>query len=121
MLTKSQILAACDLKTQAVEIAGTGDSILVRTMSGIDRDQYSDLVRDRTEGASYFNAALIVSTAVDEAGNKLFTPDDIPALRALPGPTTSAIANAAAELNGFGQKAVTPVTEQDVTTEPVTA
>ena len=101
-LTKDQILAACDLKTQSVSIPDAGGEILVRAMSGYDRDQYLELVRDRSnEGTSYFNAALIVTTAVDDQGNKLFTEGDIPALRQLSSTTLNAIANVAVEMNAY--------------------
>lgn len=107
MLTKEQILAAACLKTKTVEIPELNGEIIIRQMSGHDRDAYTDLVRDRDAGASYFNAALVVVCAVDAQGNKLFTADDIPALRALSGPMLTNVANEIAEFNGFAAKADT--------------
>ena len=104
MLTKEQIFAALCVKSEEVDVPELGGSIILRTMSGIDRDKYLDLVRDKVEGNSYFSAALIVCTAVDAEGNKLFTADDIPDLRTISVSALNTISNAAAEMNGFNKK-----------------
>ncbi|MEI7294038.1 hypothetical protein WCQ02_18000 [Paraburkholderia tropica] len=101
MLTKEQILAAACLKTKTVEIPELNGEIIIRTMSGHDRDAYTDLVRDRDAGSSYFAACLVVTCAVDAQGNKLFDAGDIDALRALSGPMLTNLANEIAEHCGF--------------------
>ncbi|MDR8396985.1 hypothetical protein NE850_11605 [Paraburkholderia sp. USG1] len=104
MLTKDQILAALDRKTEYVAITGLNDMVGLRAMSGLERDRYLDLVRGKETGVSYFNAALITFTAVDGDGNTLFTPDDIDGLMRLPATLLGDLADAAARANGMGPK-----------------
>ena len=122
MLTKEQILAALDRKTEFVAIAGLGDMVGLREMSGIQRDRYLDLVRGKTNGVSYLNAALIAVTAVDDAGNVLFTNDDIDGLMSLPATLLGDLADAAARVNGMGPKEPTaPATDPAPAAEAATA
>ena len=88
MLTKEQILAADDFKVEVVNVPEWGGEVLVRTISGIDRDSYEadcleftvegDLdragsVRTRVRNA---RALLAVRCICDESGHRLFADAD---------------------------------------------
>jgi len=81
-LTKEQILAAQDIKTETVPVPEWGGEVLVRAMSGADRDAYEQSLisaRGDDEKANIANirARLVSFSVVDDAGNRVFTEADI--------------------------------------------
>jgi hypothetical protein len=99
MLTKENILAALDRRTEYVAIAGLCDMLGLRAMSGAERDSYLDLVRGSPAGASYADAALIARTAVDLSGSLIFSDADIAPLLELDATLLADLAEAAARVN----------------------
>lgn len=81
MLTREQILAADDLKSEVVPVPEWGGEVRVGMMSGARRDAFEDSLR--TDGAldlSNRRAKLVAAALIDEQGNALFTSADIEAL-----------------------------------------
>ncbi|ASW00029.1 hypothetical protein [Paraburkholderia aromaticivorans] len=99
MLTKEQILAARNRKTEYVAITGLGDMLGLRSMSGAERDSYLDLVRGAPAGDSYADAALIARTAVDLSGSLIFSDTDIAPLLELDATLLADLADEAARVN----------------------
>ena len=87
VLTKSQILEADDLVIEEVEVPEWGGSVLVKGMSGTDRDKFEAAIVN-TKGQVNnvvvnmvnIRARLVASSIVDESGALLFDLKDITAL-----------------------------------------
>ena len=86
LLTRDQILTADDLVTETVEVPEWGGSVLVRGMSGTQRDKFeADIVNARGQKDVRLNMAnirarLVAASLVDENGDLLFDIKDITAL-----------------------------------------
>lgn len=99
-LTRDQILAASDLPTREVPVPEWGGEVIVRSMTLIERERYeTDNVKDKGEHAL---ARLIALCCVDETGETLFRPEDVPALERKSGTALLRVLIAAQELNGLG-------------------
>ncbi|MGA9851840.1 MAG: hypothetical protein WBR15_02795 [Gammaproteobacteria bacterium] len=81
-LTKEAILAADDLKKETVHVPEWGGTVFVRTMSGLERDQWESVLLHATQSDKFDNlrATLVAKTACNETGERLFTDADIDAL-----------------------------------------
>ncbi|ACC76152.1 hypothetical protein PPMP20_18995 [Paraburkholderia phymatum] len=112
ILSKADILGANDLESQTVDVPEWGGSVIVRAMTGAQRDAYdAALLRRNDEGklevdTLNMRAKLVLWTVVDEAGALLFTPDELDALAAKSAGAIERIADAAARLNGLHRDAV---------------
>ncbi|SDV49821.1 hypothetical protein [Chitinasiproducens palmae] len=105
MLTRDQILGAQDRASEVVPVPEWQGDVTVTVMSGAERDAFLvSLQSDKS--VSFFEAALVAATVVDEHGNKLFGPDDVPALQAKNAAIVARVAAAAFRLNGLGPEAV---------------
>ena len=106
MLTKEQILAAEDRRQESVEVPEWGGTVIVRTMSALQRDRWQlALMRNREDPGSVSPSAMLVASClVNEAGEPLFTPADVAALEAKSGAALSRVFAVAAKLNVLGQK-----------------
>lgn len=111
MLTREQILSISDLKTQKVFVPEWNDFVYVRGLSGQERDQFEEgnLVRDRDKkGAISYDvrlenarARLVVLTACDENGHRIFHDSDIEALGKKSASAITLLYNVAASLSGM--------------------
>ncbi|WP_213761976.1 hypothetical protein [Caballeronia sp. dw_19] len=106
MLTREQILAADDLKSEDVDVPEWGGSVRVIVMTGAARDAFQERMSDTDKSISYFHNNLLVATAVGEDGLPLFTGADMDALRTKSAAAVTRVATVAERLNGFGVKAV---------------
>ncbi|MDR5774910.1 MULTISPECIES: hypothetical protein [unclassified Caballeronia] len=105
MLTRDQIFATNDLKRETVDVPEWGGQITVEVMSGAARDAFGQATADSAKSPSFFEAALVVATAVGDDGKPLFTADDIPLLQQRNAAVISRIAAASMVLNGIGATA----------------
>ena len=82
ILTKAQILAANDVKRIKLEVPEWGGEVYISTMTGTARDEFETGILSNAKGGKVGNARarLAAATITDEAGNLLFTADDIDAL-----------------------------------------
>lgn len=110
-LTRDAILEANDLKTESVEVPEWGGSVMVRTMTGADRDAFEDSMvtvgadGKRTPNMSNMRAKLVAMTAVDEAGNRLFSAGDVEYLSRKSADALNRVFEAAQRINGMGAEA----------------
>lgn len=102
-LSRDAILAADDLPRELVEVPEWGGSVWVGTMSGRDRDEFERLVTAGTENA---RARLALVCLQDDAGQRLFTPDDVAALGAKSSAALTRVAQVALRLNRLGDSAI---------------
>lgn len=120
ILNRAAILAANDLSTQTVSIPEWGGDVIVRTMTGTQRDAYeaSLLTKDAAGKLSvdtqHLRAKLVVFTAVDEAGQPLFKLDDIPALAGKNAAAIERISAAAQRINGLSKEAIADAEKNSV-------
>lgn len=112
ILSKAEILAANDLETVTVEVPEWGGAVVIRAMSGTQRDQYETSLMAKQEDGSYtvntenMRAKLVCYTAVDEAGISLFSPDELAVLAAKSGTVLERLFDAAQKLNGLQKGAI---------------
>ena len=110
-LSRDQILEASDLKSEAVEVPEWGGSVLVRTMTGTDRDAFENtMVRllpdgTRRSDVSNYRSKLVAMTLVDEAGGRLFTSDDLDRLASKSAAALDRVFTVAQRINGLGVQA----------------
>ncbi len=106
VLSREAILGADDLKTESVEIEEWGGLILIRTLTGRERDRLeADLLNSKKNGATInldnVRAKLVVATAMDEDGKQLFQPSDEGKLGDKSGAALSKAAAVAQRLGGL--------------------
>lgn len=110
-LTKDQILEANDLKNESVDVPEWGGSVLVRTMTGADRDSFeASMVSIGSDGIrkpemSNMRSKLVALTVVDDAGNRIFDAIDVPMLARKSAAAIERVFDVAQRLNGLGAKA----------------
>ena len=75
VLSKEQILQADDLKRESVATPEWGGVVLLRELRGRERDAFEEGSLDSKRNVSMRNmrARLVASSAIDEAGERLFT------------------------------------------------
>lgn len=105
-LTKEQILAADDLPKETVTIKGWGGDVIIRSLTGEERDAFEESCLDRSEGIAKrnlanFRAKLVSMCLVDEQGNRLFTAAEAEALGRKNGAILDMLAATAQKLNGL--------------------
>jgi hypothetical protein len=95
--------------TETIEVQGC--KLTVRSMSLPDQFRFFALPDDQAERTAW----LVVFCTVDEAGNRVFLDEDVPALKSYPCGVILPLAQAAARLSGFTsdddelkKKSVTP-------------
>jgi hypothetical protein len=74
-----EIKAADDLKSEEVEVPEWGGKVIVRMMTGRERDAFEASVMLAGKKPNYDNlrARLVALTVIDEEGNRLFSEKDI--------------------------------------------
>lgn len=103
MLTRDQILAAEDLKRETVDVPEWGGSVIVRTMTGTDRDAFdASIVTGGKADLRNMRAKLAAACIVDENGTRLFSVVDVEALGAKSSGALDRIVRVAQRLNRIG-------------------
>ena len=111
-LSRDQILEASDLRSQLAEVPEWGGAVLVRTMTGADRDAFENsMVSVRPDGTreqnlTNFRTKLVALTVVDDTGNLLFSADDLARLAAKSALAIDRVFVVAQSINGLGAQAV---------------
>jgi hypothetical protein len=107
-LTKQAILEAQDLQTEPVEVPEWGGAVLVRSLTGRERDAYEQSVmvrRGRTYEARLTDARakLVSLSIVDEEGVRMFSDGDVKKLTQKSAAALSRVFNMAARLSGISE------------------
>jgi hypothetical protein len=111
ILGRDQILQAQDIKTQTVPVPEWGGEVIVRALTGAERDAYESSCVEMQDGKQVPNlknirAKLVSLTVVDEQGKRLFTSADVEALGKKSGAVLDRLFDVARELSGLTQQAV---------------
>ncbi|MEU8683138.1 MULTISPECIES: hypothetical protein [Streptomyces] len=110
LLSKDQILKADDLPTDRIPVPEWGGEVLVRTMTGEQRDEFeASQVKINKKGQPEQNLAnvrarLVSLVLVDEAGGMLFSAYDIPDLGRKSAKALDRVFEKAQEMNGFSDE-----------------
>jgi len=87
ILNRDEILKVDDLKRRTVSIPEWGGSVIVRTMTGVERDELEGIMavqsaegKTPAERLRNFRALTVALCTIDENGNRLFTLEDVEAL-----------------------------------------
>ncbi|WP_186137964.1 hypothetical protein [Burkholderia gladioli] len=105
MLTRDQILAARDLETEVVHVPEWGGDVRIGVMSGKARELLMDSLAEQ-QPLSRFQALMLASTIVDDAGTPIFSADDVEQLRGKSTEVLVRLVEVAMRLNKIGQTAV---------------
>ncbi len=111
LLGRDEILQAKDLKTERVSVPEWGGDVLVRSMTGAERDAFEASILEK-RGSDYdvnmrnLRAKLAAWTIVDEEGNRLFSEDDIKALSEKSAGALQRVFNVASRLSAIGPEDV---------------
>lgn len=114
-LTGAQILDADDVQIKPVPVPEWGGDVLVRGLTGIERDAYEasiQQIRPKPDGTKEVvfvrdnaRARLLVKCLVDDQGERLFKDSDAPALGKKNGAIIDKLYDVAAELSGLSDQA----------------
>ncbi|HEV8642171.1 MAG TPA: hypothetical protein VGV13_13810 [Methylomirabilota bacterium] len=108
-LDRAALLAASDRPTEEVWVPEWGSHVRIRTITAGDRDAFDAgtyQVRGKDVQVNRVNlrARLVALCAVDAAGERLFTDEDVAALAAKGARAIDRLFEAAQRLNGLTQK-----------------
>jgi hypothetical protein len=107
ILTRQDIVDAQDIRTETVEVAEWNGAVIVRMMSGAQRDQYGrSLTKVLPTGKheldlTNMQSKLVAMCAVDEQGNQLFGPDEVDHLAKKSAAAIERVFQVAQRLNGL--------------------
>ena len=82
ILNRDAIRAASDITTETVEVPEWGGSVLVRGLTGAQRDRFEAGMVEMRKGKlapklSNVRAQLVALSLVDEQGQRMFSQDDV--------------------------------------------
>ena len=104
-LTRDRILGYVAKPKGSVDVAEFGGKVFIAELTVDEADQFRTLGEDGVPA----NVRLAVMGACDEKGARLFTEEDVPALRRLPAAAMTTIGNAVLRFNaassGAGEEA----------------
>lgn len=103
VLSRDQILAAHDCPTTDLAVPEWGGTIRLATLGANDRIKWeADAFPEGTVNMEQYLAGLVLRCAVDDAGQPLFTADDLTALANKNPAVLKRVFDAAGALNGIG-------------------
>lgn len=116
ILSREDILAVKDIKLEEVNIPEWGGSVMVKSLSAAERDEFEEsIILERGENQKVnlqnFRAKLVALCIVDAEGKRLFTLDDIQVLGAKSSAALDRIYGVAERLGRFKQKDVDELTK----------
>jgi hypothetical protein len=111
-LSAEDILGADDLKPQPVQVPEWGGAVLVRGMTGTERDRFeASVMDDKLSGVSRdkllenYRARLAAACLVDEGGKRMFRSDaEVKRLGEKSGIALDRVAEVASRLSGLSDE-----------------
>ena len=123
-LTRDDILGVQDIATETVDVPEWGGAVLVRGMTGRERDAFESSIIEqpanraqRRNGAQpqtnmeNLRAKLAACCVVDEKGDRLFSTDDVAALGAKNSSALNRVFDVAMRLSGITESDVDEMAE----------
>lgn len=110
LLTRDMILQALDLPTERVEVPEWGGAVLVRGMSGTERDAIEQSVLSKDGkglgDVTGLRARVVAYCVVDEQGQRLFQKSDVERLGAKSALALQRVFEVAQKLSGLSPEDV---------------
>ena len=111
ILSREAILAASDIQEEIVPVPEWGGEVIVRGLSGTQRDQFEASVVKQKGKSTELNlknvrAKMIALSVVDEHGNRIFSESDVAALGAKSARALQRVWEKARELSGLSDEDV---------------
>lgn len=111
ILTRQEIVDAKDIHTRFVDVPEWGGSVIVKVMSGADRNAFDQSIVKIIDGKrvpdlNNVRLKLVALTVIDEAGNVLFGQDELAELGKKNSAALERLFDVAQELNGMAPTAV---------------
>jgi hypothetical protein len=111
LLSREQILSAQDITTETVAVPEWGGEVLVRGLTGAQRDEYEESFftgrgKDRKENFANVRARLVALCIVGEDGKPLFSLKDVEVLGKKSATALDRVFAVAQRLSGIGAKDV---------------
>ena len=104
MLTREDILNSQDLTIQVVSVPEWGGDVIVKTMSGVERDAFeASIVQGGVTDTRNIRAKLAAMSVVDSSRNLMFTQADIVELGNKSAAALDRIFTVASKLSGISQ------------------
>lgn len=95
MSLRDTILATDDLPKKKIKIPEWGVDVYIATLKSVEREQWENNAKSEKE----IRENLVVLVALDESGKRIFTKEDIPALKEKNSKALDRICTAAIEHN----------------------
>jgi len=116
-LTAEEILAVQDLRTEDVEVPEWGAIVTIRSLTGTERDKLEAAMvvekgGNRSVNFVNFRAKLIAAAAMDGAGKKLFSAEQIKPLGEKNAQALARLFNVASRLSGYSESDVQELTAE---------
>lgn len=123
ILTRDQILQCADIQTERVKVPEWGGEVLVRGLSGAERDSLEAAiveVRGRKQKLHLENtmARLVSMSVVDENGERLFSTGDIQALGKKSSSALQRVCEVAQRLSGLTQEDLEDMSKNSESGQP---
>lgn len=119
ILTRKQILQADDIKIETVPVPEWDGEVIVRTMTGTDRDIWDNLLF--AEGKEDFldntRARLCACTIIDANDKLIFSEDDIIELGKKSSLALNRVFDVAKRLNGLGSEEIEELAKNSAETQ----
>ena len=108
-LTRDAILAAATLKTEEVAVPEWGGTVLVRELSGRQRDEFEASLAVQRGGKMVsdvrnMRAKLVIRSMVSEDGQPVFPPEDVDTVGELPAAGLDRVFEVASRLSGLSER-----------------
>lgn len=114
-LNRDAILGAVDVQSEKVDVPEWGGDVIIRGLTGDELDAFQGSIRQfrpSLDGKGMepvliqegMRAKLLVKCLVDEAGERLFTDQDAPALGAKNGSVIDKLYDIASRLSGLSEE-----------------
>ena len=106
LLNKKQIMESKDIVTETVAVPEWGGDVLIRTLTGTQRDAFEASLMGKGKKADMVNirARLVARSVVDEQGARVFCDGEIEALGMKSAKALDRIFDAAQKLNGIREE-----------------
>lgn len=116
ILGRDAILNADDRRTKVVPVPEWGGEVMIRSLSGKERDEFEASLQvtrgtKTKQNIANFRARLLALCIVNENGERLFVAADIPRLGDKSVAALQRVFNACNELNGLSDEDVDELTE----------
>jgi hypothetical protein len=105
MLSKEQILQADDLKREVVDVPEWGGQVIVRTLTGDEKDSYeTSMFSGGKKDLKSIRAGLVARSLIDSDGRRIFTDSEVVALGAKSAAAIDRIYSVAARLSSVSKE-----------------